>query len=155
MEHLGKILRDPITGYKGVATSYEESPFNVPRYGLQAQMKEGEPSLSDGYTFDADDLTIEDEKQVLIPKTPQVSEHQFLDVVQDIVSGIKGKITSKITYLSGCIHYVVGFPPNKDGEMVPSMRFASGRLQPVPNAVKATPINPSVRGGPHERSQRY
>lgn len=153
MNKLGMKLRDTITGYAGIATCYIESPYNMPRYGLQPAIKD-DGTLPDAYTFDDSDLEILEAGKVFIePKVINSFQKTFNfgDKVTDTLSKFTGKIVNKKTFLSGCVHYMV-VSEGTDGKFGQDVDFSSGRLELVKPA--KTELSSGRGGGPLEKMAR-
>jgi len=150
MDKLGKKGMDRSSGYIGIISAYETSPFCMTRLHMQAAGMDDKKEIPLGYSFDESDVDIVDDTQVLsiVPEEPTTIN--FLDEVEDIVTGFKGKVASKLVYANGCVRWVV-HPPYKGEKDYDKYQILANKRLKIIRANKE-PVNSPKTGGPIERS---
>ena len=103
---LGSLVKDSITGFKGIAVGRTEFAFGCVHIRIQAQglTKEGDPIPT--HTFD--DQRIE----VLAPPTqswaePKPTIVRIGNIVRDTASGAVGVASAKTTSLDGHVNFII------------------------------------------------
>ena len=122
---LKSVLRDSITGYRGVAVSRCMYKSSVDRYALQAPMNEN-GTIPEEQTFDVTQLTIVENG----PEEPtfQHPKFQYDDRVTVRNIGLKGYVHAICQYINGCTRYAIASMA-KDGDCVVYNWFSEGDLE--------------------------
>lgn len=154
MDKLGKMLKDKLSGFTGIAQAYEIGPYAMGRYHIDGSANE-KNEISNGYSFDDIQLEIVDDALVVTPLPIEPTTFNFLDEVEDVLSGFRGKIASKLVYINGCVRWRV-VPPyktNKDDD--DSHRNIPDKQLKLIKSAKAVTTAPKSTGGPTERSTAF
>lgn len=140
---MGDKMKDPISGFKGIVTGYSRHMNNCDRAYLRPQaMKDGKPI--DGEWFDTPPLILV-KSSILKCELPTETLLGFGDVVEDIITKLKGTIVTFVTYSSGCLH--VGIQPAivKDGKPADEVWLPVQQVKLIKAAKRETKKN---SGGP-------
>ncbi len=138
---LGQQARDTVTGYEGILIAEHEYVHGCKRWGIQAPMK------ADG-TIPEDRLV--DEPQLEVTKTKRVivarAAKKFVklgDEARDTVSGFKGIVMGRATFINGC--HRTGLYPKIDekGKHVDSQWFDEPQLR----TIKKVPVKRETNSG--------
>lgn len=152
---LGCIAQDLSSGFEGTVTSKLELFNGNVQYALQPKMAEGATSLPESMAFDA---------ALLVYKGPGVSDRaspaqqtdiEVGDEVVDIVSGHDGIVTTKTTFINGCVYCEV--TTRKEGKKSESKTYFTSCTRLERRNTKVTPIAPEGEkptGGPTTRAFR-
>jgi hypothetical protein len=150
---LGKFLRDRASGVEGFGTSLHELLSGTVRIGLQPQSGDA-TALPDPYEIDEQLLEIIDENKSL-DALPVATNVPFLPLgaeVKDRISGLKGVITGRVTFLSGCVYYKVTTQGKTDRLGSPIDTFLSAQRitlrKAEAKAAKEMKAEASPTGGP-------
>lgn len=73
---------------------------------------------------------------------------------KDKVTGFKGIIIGKINYLTGCDHYGIAPPVDKDGKVGDTQWFDEGRVEIIGEGVHADQVKSKKKGGPSRDTPR-
>lgn len=163
---LGATVRDAITGFTGTASSRVDMMGGNVQFAVQPKLtSEAKPGeFPDAMNIDHHTLEFVDAGLSDRVTTPGPITVQLGDKVKDIVTGIEGIATSRVTFMNGCIYYNVQQQKVLDKqtgiEGVPDVMFvAQVRLETVKPAVAA--VKPAAKsasgkapGGPATRAQR-
>lgn len=141
----GDLVKDVITGYKGIVVAECNSAFNVRRIGMQSQ------SMKDGVPIDAqwfDENTVVLTKKNVVAAVPLIENNfNYLDEVEDTVTGFKGKVTGVVNWLNGCVKLALIPLELKDGLPQENVDFSAQRLKLISSA-NPVPAQVEKRGGP-------
>jgi len=113
---LGDTVKDRITGYTGVVTTINSYLYSSPRIGVRSkELHNGIPVMEQ--SFDEVELEIVEKQTIkmLITDKPDIS---FMDLVEDTVTGFKGKVVGIAKFLTGCFRIGVQSEAMKDGSPV-------------------------------------
>lgn len=114
---LGQVLKDKVSGFKGIATNRTE--FMTGNVQFQLQSKGGllsRFSVGQLGTFDQHQLGFVKHGDVVSIESVRDTGIVLGAKVKDIVSGIIGIATQKVTFLNGCVYYTV-VPPASEGSL--------------------------------------
>ena len=104
-ELLGFVVKDKITGYTGVAVAYSEYMYAGPRISV-ASIKEGTITAEAQKTFDVHGIVkVSEESESYRPRIepiPVVFKSSLGDLVEDLLTGLKGIVIARTTWLYGC-----------------------------------------------------
>jgi hypothetical protein len=142
---IGDIAKDIVTGFRGAVIAEYNTQFNVRRLALASQKlnKEGLPLESQW--FDETILTLV--KPDVVPSVPPVyNPFDYLDEVEDTITGFKGKVVGDIRYINGCVKLSLLPMEMKDGLPQDAVDFSVQRLTLVKKT--ESPVVPARTGGP-------
>lgn len=159
MELMGYKVRDKLTGFTGVATSYNEFLSGTIQYSVYPKSEDGS-KMADGWNLDVQVIEKVDDVRVAEPTTPDDSVIiQLGDLVQDITTNSTGTATRKITFFNGCVHFEVTERMNGKGDVkiwtTDHKRLKvieAQHFQKTAEAAKLPP--PKATGGPMSRASR-
>lgn len=121
---LGQRCRDRITGFTGIATSKNEQFGGAPQYCLQPPKDEKESFIPDGKVIDSPQLVFVDDG---VSDSTAPADGSVTLVVgvraKDRVSGLSGILTEKVTFLNGCVYFVLTCEDAKNREGKPVTQF--------------------------------
>lgn len=143
---LGNIVEDIVTGLRGTACAILEPMTGMKQIGIQPK---GDGSVIPESTF-VDAYLVEVKEEGLANRLPLVAVQpfEFGQEVREISSGQIGVVTSKLTYLNGCIHLGITTASQKNKN--PEVFFIDHqRLQLVSEGVKDKIPASSDSGGPN------
>lgn len=154
---LGSIVTDLQSGYEGTATARVELFSGNIQYTVTPKASKSADKFPEQVNFDAATLKVKGKGISDLATEPQPVDVGIGDEVQCILTGFKGVISMKSTFMNGCVYFDVVSPEknaSKDGA-AHSMFISSTRLKLV-KAKKVTPIKASVKapGGPSTRAMR-
>lgn len=113
--NLGDIVRCKITGYKGVAIARTEWLNNCPAFTVQPrETKDGKPVEAKAF----DELGLEFVEKSDVPVTPADRPKEKIeleDYVEDRITGLRGVVIGRTTWLNGCSRVYVKPRELKDG----------------------------------------
>jgi len=154
---LGCIAIDQASGFEGTVISKLEAFNGNVQYGLQPKAAKSADKLPEAWNFDAALVKFKAKGISEQATTPQATDIQIGDEVEDIISGHKGIASSKTTFLNGCVYFDVVKPANDAKKIESTAMFISCvRLKKV----SKTPLKPLVpknekpTGGPATRAMR-
>jgi len=103
---LGSTVRDKVTGLQGYACQLRETLFGMRQFGIQP-MGDGK-TIPDPYFVDLQTIEFVDAglSDLAITQPDQVTV-SLGDKVRSVVTGEKGIVTSKLTFLNGCVYFSV------------------------------------------------
>ena len=147
---LGNIVEDIVTGLRGTATAILTPMTGMKQIAIQP--KGNGDSIPESSFID--EYLIEWREDGVADRLPPVEEPDFHfgQEVRDIASDQVGKITSKITYLNGCVHFGVTTTSQKNKN--PEVFYIDHRrIELVSDGVKAKvpATNSAGPGGPMTR----
>lgn len=154
---LGFVAKDLVTGMRGVITCKAENYGSATRWSLQLFRSEGEKEYPNAYDIDEIQLALDPETQLapmVEPSSPlNLNSIDFGEEAEDTVTGFKGIVTAKYTFLNGCVHYRLETKPTKvkPGTPVTSV-FPSIRIRRVGKGVADKHPHVDTTGGPVTRS---
>lgn len=158
---LGKIVKDQSSGLTGVCVSLQRELSGNVRYGLQPHSKDG-ATVPEGYDVDSHFLietTVKDRKPIQ-PEPEVECDIQLGNHVKDVISGYEGVATKRVTFLNGCVYFmVVAKGLDKEGKPhsqfleVQRLKMTSRALHPIAEKAKVEPNKPA-RGGPRTPMMR-
>jgi hypothetical protein len=105
MKLLGKTVRDRMSGFSGIASSYTESLTGNVQYSIQAPAKDG--VLADPVGFDVQQVDLVEGPTLTVTSPPADVGIKLGEAVEDIVSGFKGTVTRKVTFVNGCVYFII------------------------------------------------
>ena len=150
---LGSTVVDKATGYKGVTNAKVEMMNGNVQYSIIPKAKVGVGEYPAGIQLDAAQLEIVDAGISDIAVAPKTVNIKIGEKVKDIVTGLSGIVTSKTTFLNGCIYFMVSVKDaaKKDMEMFISSERADRQSAGI-SAKLTTSAKPT--GGPATRVMR-
>lgn len=105
---LGSYVEDKITRFTGLATQYFETQHGMPMVGVQP---EGDgKSIPEATFIDVNSIKVLGEDLIHLCSPAQPAKFLLGQEVKDITCGQMGIITSKTTFLNGCIVYGITMP---------------------------------------------
>jgi len=113
---LGDTVKDRISGYTGVVTGINYYLYSSPRINVKSkELNNGIPL--EEQVFDEVELEIVEKQtiEILVTDKPDIS---FMDVVEDTVTGFKGKVVGITAFLTGCFRIGIQGDAMKDGAPV-------------------------------------
>jgi len=149
---LGSLVKDRITGFKGIAIGRTEFAFGCVHIGIQAQQltKDGDPIPPQYF----DDQRVE----VLAPPTkpwkePKVSTIKPGDWVRDFITGATGTVTGRTVALDGRVSVIFEQPGLTDlGEPKTSLVTIVERIELVDRrTLEVSSASVATSGGPMAR----
>lgn len=142
---LGMTVRDRVSGYTGVATSWHDTYSGVAQIGVTSRVKD-DGSYGDAMSFDLQQLEIVGDRAM---DMTMPAPHSFAigDTVTDNVTGASGVIVEFSTFLNGCVHVSAQPKVDKDGK-VPERFFWSVNRIALKEKAPAAPAEKPTRGGP-------
>ena len=154
---LGSLVTDLQSGYEGTATARIELFSGNVQYTITPKAAKGTEKFPEQVNFDAVTLKIKGKGISEMAQEPQSCTIAIGDEVECILTGFKGVVSMKSTFMNGCVYFDVLRPEGKgkkDGA-AESMFISSTRLKLV-KAKKVTPIKASIKapGGPSTRAMR-
>lgn len=155
---LGFVAKDMVTGLRGVIICKAEHYGSANRWSLQLLSQgEGEKDYPNCYDIDEVQLKLDPEIQLcplVEPVAPaDYNPTKFGEEAEDTVTGFKGIVTAKFTFLNGCVHYRLEAKPTKEkpAESV-AQNFPSIRIRRVGTGVAVERPHAAMTGGPVTRS---
>lgn len=103
---LGWKAKDVISGYTGYVDHIAEYPFQARRIGLAPGTLTKSGAVRDTLLFDESQLVILSTKKILDQKVANYL-YEFGQEVKDPLSGYRGKIAGRATYINGCVRVLV------------------------------------------------
>jgi len=104
---LGDEVVDIVTGYKGIVRAHGETMTQVPNYGVQSSELDDNGDIKKWKWMDENIIELSEAGKV----TPPAAEREFMfeigDKVKDQLSGKKGIIFDRTSYMTGCNIYGV------------------------------------------------
>jgi hypothetical protein len=159
---LGTLCRDVVSGYIGVVTQRIDYIGGMTQFALQPRgtdFKDGK--YPDGYNIDEIQIVeIADPKKIPGYKDFQPIEAVPADdigiqlgaEVEDVVSGFRGHVVSKTTFINGCVYFAVETKANKDKPQEAAQRFLPAKRLKVRGVGVAPKVSESKSGGPVSRA---
>jgi hypothetical protein len=162
---LGNTVKDPISGFVGIAITRSDMMNGNVQYGLQPP---GAPDkLSDANYIDHHLLEVIDEGYAgKLPPVASTMGIEFGDEVCEDQSGLTGIVIEQITFMNGCIYFLVQPPLNKkDGTkpkaeliMAPKLTIitkAKAPLKVAPTKDKTKKVAARPPGGPTRSAREF
>lgn len=155
---IGCIAVDLATGFEGTVTSRNDLFNGSVQYAVQPKAVPGSEKLPESYSFDEIGLRFKDKGISELAVEPQATDIQVGDKVEDVISGHRGVVTTKVTFLNGCVFFEVVKKGDEAKKIESSTMFVSAsRLEkllaePVKPVTTATDKRPT--GGPINRAFR-
>lgn len=152
---LGQSVKDKVSGLKGIVSSKLESVTGNVQFGVQpkgdgADVKEAQ--FIDHFTLEVTGDGVSKD----CPPVDATVRVGLQDTVRDRVSGMTGVCLERLTFLNGCVHFVVqpaaATSGSEKGLLPKSACLAHGRLEVIKaHAERATQdkITPTRTGGPN------
>lgn len=130
---LGNIVEDEVTGFCGTATAILEPATGMNQICIQPR---GEGTvIPEAMFIDEYSVKFVDEGLANRLPIPAVPKFIFGQEVRDVISDQIGIVTSKITYMNGCVHFAV--TPKSQENKSPDVFFIDqNRLEPVSSGVQ-------------------
>jgi len=148
---LGSTVVDKATGYKGVVTAQVEMLNGNVQYSIVPKAKAGVGTYPEGIQLDGAQLEVIDEGISGVAAKPKTSEIKLGEKVKDIVTGLSGIVTSKTTFLNGCLYFMVSTKSDKkDLEMFIPLERTERQGVGISAKLKVT----GGTGGPATRAMR-
>jgi hypothetical protein len=142
---LGNIVRDVTTGFTGTAFQYVELLTGSTQLAIQPLLKEGEThvlnaeGIPPAMNVDVDLLDYISDGIISRVKPAAPQDIRLGDEVEDNVTGLKGIVITRVTFINGCVYYHVQPRQNekqkKDAEFSGPSFFPSVRLKTVSSGV--------------------
>lgn len=161
---LGHRVRDAITGYEGIAFQETLLLSGTVQLAVQPQMsddqKKAGADMPGGMSMDIHTLEYVDEGLRSRVITPPAVSVKLGERVKDQVTGVCGMVTSRVTFLNGCVYFNVQQEADKDGKVPDPLFLDHKRLKKIDDGISATvaqepPVQPKATpGGPMSRAQR-
>lgn len=154
---LGSVVTDLASGLEGTAVARSDLFNGNVQYIVQPKAFKGADKLPEQWSMDSLTLKVKGKGISAQAVTPQHTDLQVGDEVQDIISGHKGVATAKTTYINGCVYFDVVKPSNEAKKIEStSMYLSCTRLTKV-GKKRITPIVSAAEkptGGPSTRAMR-
>jgi hypothetical protein len=168
-ELLGRRVRCKLTGFDGIADQYIELLGGTIQYSIQPRGTGG--AVPDAYSFDVQQVErspgLSFDGPAVAPTSPPATDIALGDKVEDIITGVVGIATRKITFLNGCVYFDINEHKNtasKGGDparlfvqhdrLVVLEKDSIGKTMAARMPAKAPdPAKPKT-GGPMTRSAR-
>jgi hypothetical protein len=145
---LGVRARDAITGFTGIVVQeIEWSNANI-QFGVQPEALKESGERRDMDTFDQLCLIYEDEGRVELAQPIEESAIVIGDRVKDIATGFFGTAMHKITYLNGCVHFIVRGEDLDDRGKPASVNFPARELEVIGEVEEVKDTVATRTGGP-------
>ena len=113
---LGNIIRDITTGMTGTCTSRTDFMTGNVQYTIQPTITKGASAAPEGLS--CDELQLDYVSAGAADRVTPAPDNIGITLghtVTDIVSGFTGIATKKITFMNGCVYYVVVAKMSKNG----------------------------------------
>lgn len=156
---LGQKVKDATTGFKGIAIIKTLHMNGNVQYGIQPEVEKGSKAYPDAINLDNHLLdVVDDGVSDRTTEVTHITDIELGNTVEDIVSGVKGIVTEKSTYMNGCEFFMVitKEDPKKPGTStkgwVPAIRLKKvndGIVEKLPEVKKAE--SGKLPGGPASR----
>lgn len=106
---LGHTVRDMVTGFTGIATQLVELLSGTVQFAVQPKLgaKATPGDYPNGMNLDIQTLEFVDDGVAKTVIPPAVTELVLGNEVEDILTGFKGTLTSKNTFINGCVYFHV------------------------------------------------
>lgn len=154
---IGCVVTDITSGFEGTITSRNELFNGNVQYSVQPKAIKGAEKLPEAYSIDAVSLKFKNKGVSVYAIAPQATDIKLGDEVEDIISGHKGIVTTKTTFLNGCIYFDVVTKSNEAKKSDASTMFLSCTRLKKTAGKSVTPIiakGEKPTGGPSTRAQR-
>lgn len=154
---IGCVVTDITSGFEGTVVSKNELFNGNTQYSVQPKAIKGGEKLPEAYSIDEVSLVFKDKGVSERAVKPQHTDINVGDEVQDIISGHKGIVTTKTTFLNGCVYFDVQKKGNEAKKIESTAMFLScARLKKTAGKPVApvTPKGAKPTGGPSTRAQR-
>ncbi|WP_320838478.1 hypothetical protein [Zhongshania sp.] len=157
---LGTIVKDKVTGLKGVAENRATFLYGCDRYCIQPQAKE-DGTVPDSIMVDEPQLEImESEPRAMIPAGEPEQKIELGCVVEDPIRGMVGTATGRAVYLNGCSRIFV--QPKQVGDKEQKSWWVDEQQLKVKTSFTGSEkrtVDPVVRhariGGPAPSNSKY
>lgn len=147
---LGNKVKDTISGFTGHVVAISHRPSSTTMYGVQPLAKKGAAEFPKATYID--EITLE-----VIGKGVPVSKADpnvligLGDQVEDTVTGLVGITTERVTFVNGCVHFMVMGRLPADKKEPPSLFLQHTRLKLLmPATAMALQGMPQIREQPSD-----
>lgn len=154
---IGCVATDITSGFEGTVTSRNELFNGNVQFAVQPKAIKGAEKLPEAYSIDEVSLKFKSKGVSESAVAPQATDIKVGDEVEDIISGHKGIVTTKTTFLNGCVYFDVVKPANEAKKIESTAMFLSCTRLKKTSAKTVTPITvkgEKPTGGPSTRAQR-
>jgi hypothetical protein len=155
---IGCIATDISSGFEGTVVSRNELFNGNVQFSVQPKAIKGAEKLPEAYSIDAASLKFKSKGVSANAITPQITDVQVGDEVEDIISGHTGIATTKTTFLNGCVYFDVVKKGNDAKKIESTAMFLSCTRLKKTKAKTLAPITTvkgaKPTGGPSTRAQR-
>lgn len=100
---LGVVARDKVGGLEGVVTSKVWMFNGCIQFGISPKVESGKSENPKGQCFDVQQLEVISDSAMPAPVEPTMP-FKFGDLVEDSISGARGKVVEIILFLNGCLY---------------------------------------------------
>lgn len=156
---LGVEAKDRVTGFKGLVIQKVEQVSGNVMWAIQPRGRGTtipEAYNIDGHLLEVTGIGI----SKLLPPVDDTPTLILGEAVQDVVTGLKGIATEKITFQNGCVHFTVVSKLTKDGKDVHTYTIDHKRLKRTgpgisvrqTKSAKDTAADHKGPGGPSRRT---
>lgn len=126
---LGKLTRDKVTGFTGIAMSRTDFATGNVQFTLQPPVKDG--AMVDPISFDQHQLEVVPGSASMAAVTPELNATALLGKkLRCIATGMEGIAVRATTFLNGCVYYTIYGKVNAKGEF-PELFLDSLRAEVV------------------------
>ena len=152
---LGQKVKDKVSGLEGIVTSRCDPLTGAVQYGVQPMGKGDE--MKEAVFIDHFTLQVKgDGVSADCPPVDSTVTVRLQDTVQDRITGFKGVALERVTFLNGCVYFLVQpetpTAGDRKGRLPERVSFAHARLD-VLKAANAKPaaatVSPARTGGPN------
>jgi hypothetical protein len=151
---LGSTAVDKASGYKGVITAKVEMINGNVQYAIVPKAKVGVGEYPAGVQLDDAQLDIVDEGISDTAATPMTSDIKIGEKVKDLVTGLSGIVTSKTTFLNGCLYLMVSVKSSEKKDVEIFIPVERAERQGPGISAKLIANKPTHTGGPATRLMR-
>lgn len=156
MIELGRVVKDIVTGFEGVAVARSTWLFGCVRVGIEPRTLQDKGKAPDAIWVDEQRVEyVETEKKFRLPITPPLPEElekvKLGNKVQDQVTGFKGMATALCIWYNGQV--VISVEPQElhEGKPVDTSHFEVRRLNLLePVKPKVSKESSATSGGPQK-----
>jgi len=153
---LGTVVVDLLSGLTGALNSKNEKLSGNIQFGIQPMG--GGAVMPDTVWVDYQTLVIHDSGvSDRVPAPDNTVTVKLGEAVEDVVSGVKGVATDKVTFINGCVVFGVQPKVDKDGKLPDTIYLDHKRLKTTNAGVSEDskkPVKRSDTGGPATRGIR-
>lgn len=150
---LGYRAKDKVTGLEGLIVCKTENYGSATRWSLQlSKIGENDKEYPHCYDIDQVQLELTSGVRVIDPVLPDPTSNTVVSLgeeAEDTITGFKGIVTSKCTFLNGCIFYRLETKPTKEkmNEVV-AQAFPAIRIRRLGRGVVSRAPQTAKTGGP-------